>query len=279
LRAHAIAGIREQRFRRPTAPLDAQPAPFSLADAGQATGEPAPGAPGSPLLSAARRCARCAAAGSGASMLSAEGLGFRYGPRLPRVVRDLSLAVAPGEVVGLSGPSGRGKTTLARLLAGFRAPTAGRVLLDGRPLPAAGYCPVQLIFQHPELAINPRWRIGRVLAEGDPAGEELLASLGVEPGWRDRWPHELSGGELQRVAVARALGARTRYALADEMTAMLDAGAQAQIWGAVLAHARARGLGLLIISHSAPLVERLCDRVIALPEPPEEADAAEASRS
>jgi peptide/nickel transport system ATP-binding protein len=197
-------------------------------------------------------------------MLSGQKLSFRYGRQLPWVVDAVSLSVAPGEVVGLSGPSGRGKTTLARLLAGYDRPQQGRVLLDDRPLPRAGYCPVQLVFQNPELAINGRWRIADVLSEGHTPDAALLEALSIDPGWRTRWPHELSGGELQRVAVARALGPHTRYLIADEMTAMLDAVTQAQIWQAVLAHARRNHIGVLVISHDPPLLGRVCQRVVTL---------------
>ncbi len=197
-------------------------------------------------------------------MLQGEGLRFRYSQQSPWVLDAVSLRVAPGEIVGISGPSGQGKTTLAKVLAGYLAPHSGRVTLAGGALPAHGYCPVQLIFQHPELAMNPRWRLRRILAESAAPASDLLAALSIEASWLDRWPHELSGGELQRVAVARALAAPTRYLIADEMTAMLDANTQAQIWQVVLAQVRQRDLGLLVISHDAPLVARLCDRTISL---------------
>ncbi len=195
-------------------------------------------------------------------MLKGENLTFRYNPQKPWILQNVSIQITPGEIVGLRGPSGQGKTTLARLLAGYLQPVTGRVVLDNRPLPAHGYCPAQLIFQHPELAINPRWRIGQVLAEGYTPPPELLAALSLEPGWLNRWPHELSGGELQRVAVARALGPETRYLIADEMTTMLDAVTQAQIWQVVLAQAQQRRLGVLVISHDPSLLGRLCHRTI-----------------
>jgi len=194
-------------------------------------------------------------------MLNARGVSYRYSADKPWIVRDISLSLEPGEVVGLSGPSGQGKTTLAKLLAGYAQPQRGQVVVDGRPLPRHGYCPVQLIFQHPELAVNPRWRIERSLTEGYVPPPAVLAALNIEPGWHTRWPHELSGGELQRIAVARALGPHTRYLIADEMTAMLDANTQALIWQAVLAHVRAHRVGLLVVSHEAPLLARLCQRV------------------
>jgi peptide/nickel transport system ATP-binding protein/Fe3+-transporting ATPase len=197
-------------------------------------------------------------------MLKGEQLGFRYHRRGPWVVRDFGLTLSPGEVVGLRGVSGRGKTTIARLLAGLLPPAEGQVLLDGAHLPQRDFCPVQIVLQHPELAINPRWRIGKVLDEGQRPTAALLAALCIDPAWRSRWPHELSGGELQRIAVARALAAPTRYLIADEMTAMLDAVTQAQIWQVVLAVVQQRQLGVLVISHEMSLLQRLCTQVIDL---------------
>ena len=198
-------------------------------------------------------------------MLSGENLAFRYGDGLPWIFQDVNVKVEPGEILGLLGPSGQGKTTLGKVLAGYLEPVSGTVLCDSRPLPTNNsYCPVQLIFQHPELAMNPRWRLKRILAEGEMPDAEMLAALSIEEGWLDRWPHELSGGELQRVAVARALGSDTRYLIADEMTAMLDANTQAQIWHMVLAAVEKRNLGLLVISHDAPLLERICTRIRTL---------------
>lgn len=197
-------------------------------------------------------------------MLQGEGLAFRYDVQAPWIVQGLTIAVQPGEIVGIRGPSGQGKTTLAKLLAGYLTPQQGRVIVDDKLLLGRGYCPVQLIFQHPELAMNPRWRLHQILAENQRPSAELLAALSIEPGWLGRWPHELSGGELQRVAVARALAGPIRYLIADEMTAMLDANTQAQIWQVLLQQVQQRNLGLLVISHDAPLVTRLCTRVITL---------------
>ncbi len=194
--------------------------------------------------------------------LRGEKLTFRYDRGKPWIFQGLSIEIKRGEVVGLRGPSGQGKTTLAKILAGYLAPNNGQVIADGAPLPTRGYCPVQMIFQHPELAVNPRRRIAEVLTEAYTPSPELLGALDVDPGWLSRWPHELSGGELQRVAVARALGPRTRYVIADEMTTMLDPITQAQIWQAVLAHARRHNLGVLAISHDAPLLARICDRIV-----------------
>jgi peptide/nickel transport system ATP-binding protein len=175
------------------------------------------------------------------------------------------MKIQQGEVVGLWGPSGCGKTSLGRILAGYVEPLAGQVLLDGKPLPKTGACPVQLVFQHPEKAVNPRWRMRRVLKEAMIEDQELLDDLGIQMNWLDRRPGELSGGELQRFCVARALGTATRYVIADEMTTMLDAITQAQIWHTVMNIARQRNLGLLIISHDRELLDRLCDRIVQMP--------------
>ncbi len=197
-------------------------------------------------------------------MLRGDNLWFRYGDRLPWVIRNRSLAVASGEVLGLMAPSGYGKTTLGRLLAGYLSPKKGQVTLAEKPVSQKGYSPVQLIFQNPELSINPRWRIRQILQEGCSPKPAVLQALGIHSGWLTRYPHELSGGELQRVAIARILNPSTQYLIADEMTAMLDANTQALIWQGVLSFVRQQQVGLIAISHDEPLLQRLCDRILRL---------------
>jgi len=196
--------------------------------------------------------------------LEARKTSYRYG-KGAWIFQDISMEVQQGEVVGLWGPSGCGKTSLGRILAGYMEPMAGQVLLDGKSLPQTGACPVQLVFQHPEKAVNPRWRMRRVLKEAMIEDQELLDDLGIQTNWLDRRPGELSGGELQRFCIARALGTGTRYVIADEMTTMLDAITQAQIWHTMMNIARQRNLGLLIISHDRELLDRLCDRIVQMP--------------
>lgn len=195
-------------------------------------------------------------------MLVGKQLTFRHSPRHPWILRDFNMVITPGEIVGLTGPSGFGKTTLGKLLAGYLTPITGRVTVDNQLLPLRGYCPVQLIFQNPELAVNPRWRIRQILQEGCIPAPDLLNALGIHKNWLNRYPHELSGGELQRIAVARVLNPATRYLIADEMTAMLDANTQALIWQAVLNYVRTYRVGLLVISHESALLTRLCDYTI-----------------
>lgn len=194
-------------------------------------------------------------------LLEACHVGFSY-QKGSWLFREVSLSLGEGEVVGLLGPSGSGKTTFARILAGYESAHEGHIRLDQRPDPSRGPHPVQLVFQHPEKAVNGRWRMKSVLEEGGNPGDELLDALGIEKAWLTRAPHELSGGELQRFAVARALGPDTKFLIADEMTTMLDAITQAQIWQSVLAIAEQRRMGVLVICHDRHLIRRICHRVV-----------------
>ncbi|WP_338470772.1 ATP-binding cassette domain-containing protein [Niallia sp. XMNu-256] len=193
--------------------------------------------------------------------IEANAIGFRY-EKGPWLFRDVNLTFRSGEIIGITGQSGYGKTTFCRILAGFEKPVEGTVTFDGKPYSNKSYHPVQLVFQHPEKAVNPRWKMKKVLNEGWQPDGEILDLLGIQQEWLERWPNELSGGELQRFCVARALGPHTRFLIADEMTTMLDAITQAQIWHAVLEIAQQRNMGIIIVSHEAKLLERLCHRII-----------------
>lgn len=193
--------------------------------------------------------------------LEARKVSYRYGTG-PWIFRDLNFSLQEGEIVGLRGPSGCGKTTFGRLLSGYDKPVEGHIFLSGRPIPKFCYNPVQLVFQHPEKAVNSRWQMRKTLHEGWKPDEDLLSSLGIEEEWLTRWPNELSGGELQRFCVARALGPKTKFLIADEMTTMLDANTQAQIWQGVIKIAERRNMAILIVSHDQHLMNRLCSKII-----------------
>lgn len=275
--------------------------------------------------------------------LEARDISFSYVPGRP-ILHDVNLVVDPGERVALTAPSGRGKTTLCRVLSSYLRPDAGTVLVDGVELSRAraarsgvpvmrtrgaraardgvpasraqGACdgvpaasgsrgprlrgprPVQLIWQHPEQAFDPLLRLGRSLAEGVPpraaarAGGSsgagslgaarsaaahsaaarleavretgLLERFGIREAWLDRFPHELSGGELMRFCIVRALIAEPRYLVCDEMTAMLDAVTQAELWREVVAIASERSMGIVLVSHSPALVDRVATRLFRL---------------
>ena len=188
-------------------------------------------------------------------------LSFRYNKRQP-LLDHINLTIADGERVALVGPSGCGKSTLVQILAGNIKPTSGQVLVDGQPLPRRGFCPIQLIYQHPEKAINPRWKLGKTLTEAWEPDDGILDALGIERAWLNRYPAELSGGEMQRFCIARALAPQTRFVIADEISTMLDVITQAQIWELLLKVLEQRKIGLLAITHSPELAERVCGRLI-----------------
>ena len=196
--------------------------------------------------------------------LEARHVFFRYEKRQPWILEDCSLGISSGECAALFAPSGYGKTTLSLLLAGYLKPEQGQILMDGHPLPQKGLCPVQLIHQHPEKAINPRWRLRQVLEESGALKADILEAFGIENAWLDRFPRELSGGELQRFCVARALLSGADYLICDEISTMLDVITQAQIWRVILDQAAARHMGILAVTHNRNLAERIASRVITL---------------
>lgn len=207
------------------------------------------------------------------------------------VFAGVDVNLAPDARLALRGASGAGKTTLCRVLAGQLMPSAGAVLVDGepigdgwgqragrrfraeRPFRADGpfkdgrsrrtgrACPVQLVSQHPEEAFDPALSLRASLAEaGDvdgPRADHLMRIFSVEGEWLSRRPHEVSGGQLMRVALVRALMASPRVLICDESTASLDLLSQEEIWRAVVDCQESEGFGLIVVSHDSSLVERL----------------------
>lgn len=197
-------------------------------------------------------------------MLEGNHLSFAYGNRT--ILEDITIQVRDGERVGLIGPSGCGKSTLAKILAGYARPEAGQVLYGGQPVQRGRYNPVQLIYQHPEQAVNPRMRMRQILRETGTQERELLEELEIEEAWLDRYSRELSGGELQRFCIARAMGPATKVLIADEISTMLDAISQAQLWEYLLRACEKRHMGLLAVSHQRALLERTCTRILQFEE-------------
>lgn len=199
------------------------------------------------------------------AVLEVKNVSFRYGNG-PWILKDVSMEVEQGERVVILGPSGYGKSTLAKIIAGYLEPLAGKVLWNNHDLPQNCFCPIQLIYQHPEKALNPRWKMKKSLFEAGEPSEEVLRQIGIQEKWYDRWPNELSGGELQRFCVARVLKPETRLLIADEMTTMLDALNQAHIWNFILEYAEKHGMSIIAITHNKFLAEKLATRIISIPD-------------
>jgi peptide/nickel transport system ATP-binding protein len=222
-------------------------------------------------------------------LLSLRGLTVSYhrrGQPDVQAVAGVDLDVAPGEIVGLVGETGCGKSTLARAAVGLLAPSAGEVRFDGQPVRPLdrGARPLaqrrlQMVFQDPFASLNARRRIGAQIADAirlsgadairlagsagpevrDGAVVELLEQVGLPASAARRYPHEFSGGQRQRISIARALAADPRLIVADEPIAALDASAQAQIANLLLDLSRQRGMSLLFISHDLSIVRQVAD--------------------
>ena len=199
-------------------------------------------------------------------ILEARDISFSYERKGAELFSNIKFKVENNERVWVPGPSGYGKTTLCKILAGYLEPCKGQILLDGKPLPKKGYCPVQMIWQHPERAVNPRLKMENILSDGGQVENRIIEELGIEEDWLNRYPQELSGGELQRFCIARALGKETRFLIADEISTMLDLITQSQIWNFLLEEVKRRKMGLLVVSHSGELLERVCTRIVDLKE-------------
>ena len=196
-------------------------------------------------------------------------------------LRDVSLSISPGSTVGIVGESGSGKSTLMRVLCGLLRAQSGNVAFEGRDVgdwlaadPKVLRRRNQLVFQSPASSFDPRMRMRQSLAEPvkalerrrvDPAELTMwLARVGLGPEVLERFPHQLSGGQLQRVAIARALSVEPRVLYADEPTSALDVSVQAQVLNLLAELQALLGLTLVIVSHDLAVVGRMCEQIIVM---------------
>jgi len=224
-------------------------------------------------------------------LLRADGLGkgFRrrggvpWRRRLVPAVTDVSFTLSPGETLGLVGESGCGKSTLARLVLNLIEPDAGSVMLEGVPFTHARRMDqrrmrrrMQIVFQDALSSLNPRMTVGVNVAEplrlqgiGDKARHreavrELLGAVGLSPADRERYPHEFSGGQCQRIAIARALVLKPDIVVFDEAVSALDVSIRAQILRLIMDFQQERQLSYIFISHDLGVVRRVADRIAVM---------------
>lgn len=190
---------------------------------------------------------------------------------------DVSFSLREGEVLGIVGESGSGKSTLLRQISGLETPDSGELLLAGKPLPAKrtkeNYREIQMIFQDAVGSFQPRRRISASIQEGvkslcgrdaEPDMAALCAMVGLSPALAERYHRELSGGQCQRFAIARAVAASPRILLCDEITSALDVSTQAQVLHLVADICREKHMAALLVSHDLAVVSCLCSRVMVL---------------
>lgn len=201
---------------------------------------------------------------------------YRQAGRHVYAVRGVSFMVGEGETVAVVGESGCGKSSTARVVAGLRKPTAGTVRLDGQDVSGRVTRKVQMVFQHPDQSLDPRWTVERSVGEplvragiGDrnsrrTAVASALRQVGLDEDYLRRRPGELSGGQAQRVAVARALVAEPRVVVLDEPTASLDQSLRGQLLAMLRSVQQDRGLAYLFITHDLASVRRLAHRVVVM---------------
>ena len=194
--------------------------------------------------------------------LKGTNISFKYPLAKKYLLKDINIHLDNNKITGLVGDSGVGKSTLCEILSGYYTNFEGTVELDGQKLPEKEFCPVQLIYQHPEKVMNPKWKMKDILEESWDVDDVLLKEFGIQKSWMTRFPQELSGGELQRFSVLRSLNPKTKFLIADEMTTMLDAITQVQILDAVLKIVKQRKMGFLLVSHDMDLVNTICDDII-----------------
>ncbi len=193
--------------------------------------------------------------------LNANNISFGYKKNKP-ILQNISISVPDNKVIGLMGDSGSGKSTLCKVMSGYIQNYSGTVTMDRQVIENKGFHPAQLIFQHPEKTMNPKWKMHKVLEESWNPPQDLMDTFGLKENWLNRWPNELSGGELQRFSILRALNPNTKFIIADEISTMLDAVTQVQIWEALLDYCKKNQIGILAVSHDKDLLDVIADDIV-----------------
>jgi peptide/nickel transport system ATP-binding protein len=197
------------------------------------------------------------------NQLTAKNISFKY--RIGNwILKDLNISLNDNQIKGLIGDSGSGKSTLCKILAGYEDNFEGKIKIEGDFKNKPKINPIQLIFQNPERTMNPKWKMKESLKESWDVDTDILEEFGIEKTWLNRWPNELSGGELQRFSILRCLNPNTKFLIADEITTMLDTITQVQIWDSLIRIVKQRKIGLLVVSHDKDLINEICDEVIHL---------------
>jgi oligopeptide transport system ATP-binding protein len=210
------------------------------------------------------------------------GTGILSGPRLLPIVHDVSFTLEPGRTLGVVGESGCGKSTLGRALLRLIEPTGGQVLWQGEDMATLPdlrqrRSEMQIIFQDPVAALDPRMSLARIvsrpLATFEPGlsrskardrAVEALVQVGLSPDFADRYPHELSGGQAQRVGIARALVGRPKLIICDEPVSALDVSIQAQVINLLMDLQERMGLALVFISHNLAVVRHISHDIMVM---------------
>jgi oligopeptide/dipeptide ABC transporter ATP-binding protein len=206
--------------------------------------------------------------------------GAKISEQTVRAVDDVSFSIAEGEVVGLVGESGCGKSTIGRMAAGILPPSEGRIAFRGQPLDVdrdpRRLLKIQMIFQDPFASLNPRMRIKDIIGEAplvhrivDRAGlgahvDRIMTMSGLDPALKNRYPHQFSGGQRQRIGIARALAVSPEFIICDEAVASLDVSIQAQVLNLFMKLRKELDLSYLFISHDIGVVKHISDRVLVM---------------
>ncbi|MEE8212579.1 MAG: oligopeptide/dipeptide ABC transporter ATP-binding protein [Acidiferrobacterales bacterium] len=213
----------------------------------------------------------------------AQKLGAGVREEVVHAVDHVDFSIDPGEVVGLVGESGCGKSTVGRMVAGILPPTEGKILFKGADVAGmdaadskTAALQIQMIFQDPFASLNPRMRVQDIIGEApiihgiikraETAAyvEDVMLRVGLDPDYRRRYPHQFSGGQRQRIGIARALAVKPEFLVCDEAIAALDVSIQAQVLNIFIGLREDLNLTYLFISHDLGVVEHISDRVIIM---------------